>query len=149
MKALIDTNVILEHIMQRERVAVTNKLFKQLEMSGCELYMSVGGFYTMIFVIEKILRREYDIKGDENLKLLRILMSQILQMFKVAEHKDATLFYAITDPEYKDLEDSCQYQLAVAQGCDCLITFNTADYPVNDKASVKVLSPESFTANRG
>ena len=55
-----------------------------------------------------------------------------------------TLLNAISDLHYKDLEDSCQYQAAVKVGCNYLVTFNTADYPVVKNAPVQVLTPQQY-----
>jgi predicted nucleic acid-binding protein len=43
--------------------------------------------------------------------------------------------------QFKDIEDSCQYQAAVAAGCDFIITYNVKDYP---HTLLPVFSPSDF-----
>jgi predicted nucleic acid-binding protein len=62
----------------------------------------------------------------------------------VAEHDNASLLRGITDENFTDLEDSCQYQLAQRAGCQFLITFNVKDYHIEQDSSIKVLSPEEY-----
>ncbi len=146
MNVFIDTNVILEYVMHREKEAVTKRMFEAFTEKGYSLYISAGSFYTILYILSKALKKDYEIYGDDNLRMVRILMRQILQMFKVADHDNDSLLEGINNHSFRDLEDSCQYQLAITSGCTYLITFNTADYPINDEAdtSVKVISPEHY-----
>ena len=58
MKIFLDTNVILENFLVREDFSVAHKLFLELQKQKHQLCMSVGGFYTMIFLVDKYLRKE-------------------------------------------------------------------------------------------
>lgn len=49
MKVLIDTNIILDLILQREQVDVASKLIALLRNQNHEIYMTEGGFYGMIY----------------------------------------------------------------------------------------------------
>ena len=51
MKVFLDTNVILEFFIEREDVRTAAQLFKRLMDDKAELYMSVGSFYTMLFLM--------------------------------------------------------------------------------------------------
>ena len=48
--------------------------------------------------------------------------------------------------QYKDIEDSCQHEAAVAKGCECIITYNVKDYP---HSLLPVLSPSDLCRNDG
>ena len=43
--------------------------------------------------------------------------------------------------DFKDVEDGCQYELAMKAGCTLLLTFNSHDFPSDDIGSVKVMTP--------
>ena len=100
MKVFIDTNVILEYFMHREKYEVAEKLLKELRSRNAQLFMSVGAFYTIHFIILKYLRKEQGLVGEECLQNLRIILNKILQMFDVAEHDKNSLLRGISDKEY-------------------------------------------------
>ena len=56
-RVFIDTNVILDHILQREHGAEAKTLIEWLFKNKVQMMMSVGGFYTMHYIIEKYLRQ--------------------------------------------------------------------------------------------
>lgn len=144
MRVFIDTNIILDYFMHREGFADAESLLKTLRKRKVEMMMSVGGFYTMHFVILKYLHKERGLTGEECLSNLRGVLRLILNLFIVAEHDNDSLMKGITDEAFKDLEDSCQYQLAQKSGCTALITFNTADFAKAEESGVRVMSPSEF-----
>ena len=73
-----------------------------------------------------------------------LLMSDILRVIKVAGHNKSSLLRGISNIEYKDIEDSCQYQAAQKAGCEALLTFNDIDYPVTEGAVPFVMTPQEF-----
>ena len=106
--------------------------------------MTVGSFYTMIFLVDKYLRKERGLQGEMRLLVLRKLMSDILRVIKVAGHNKSSLLRSISDIQFKDIEDSCQYQAAQRAGCEVLITFNVIDYHVAEGAVPCVMTPQEF-----
>ena len=65
MKVFIDTNVILEYFMHREKYEVAEKLLKELRNKHAQMFMSVGAFYTIHFIILKYLHKEQGLVGEE------------------------------------------------------------------------------------
>ena len=57
MKVFLDTNVILEFFLDREEGLLAERLFAKLDEQGHERLMTVGSFYTMIFLIDKYLKK--------------------------------------------------------------------------------------------
>ena len=143
MKVFIDTNIILEYFMHREGFDDAEALLKTLRDRRVEMMMSVGGFYTMHFVILRYLHKEKGLFGEECLMNLRGIMRHILLLFSVAEHDSDSLMRGVMDVQFKDLEDSCQYQLAQKAGCSALVTFNTSDY-ANVTGELSVKTPAEF-----
>ena len=144
MKVFIDTNIILEYFMHREKYEVAEKLLKELHNRDAQMFMSVGAFYTIHFIILKYLRKEQGLVGEECLRNLRIILNKILQMFDVAEHDKNSLLQCVSDKRYKDLEDSCQYQVAQKVGCEALVSFNISDYKESTGGQVKIYTPQQF-----
>ena len=144
MKVLVDSNVILEVILQREQVDVAKMSLFALSRGKHDAYFTVGGFYGMIYTVDNYLRKVMELKKPDRIDALRSIMKQVLNKFQVAGHDKDSLLRSIEDKTFSDLEDSCQYQAALKEGCTCLITFNVSDYNVSDDASVKVVTPKEF-----
>ena len=71
MRVFLDTNVILEFFIEREDVRTAAQLFNRLKDEKAEMYMSVGSFYTMLFLIDKYLRKELGLTGEVRIAILR------------------------------------------------------------------------------
>lgn len=140
MRIFVDTNVILDYVLQREHFVEAKRAIAQAVASKDELLMSVGGFYTMVFLVDKYFRRDLHQSRLAAIEQTRDVMRKTLTVFTVAEHDNASLLNGINDESFGDIEDSCQYQLAVKHSCDCLLTFNASDFPVEASASVEVVS---------
>lgn len=130
--------------MHREKYEVAEKLLKELRSRNAQMFMSVGAFYTIHFIILKYLHKEHGLLGEECLQNLRIILNKILQMFDVAEHDKNSLLRVVSDKGYKDIEDSCQYQVALKMGCEALVTFNISDYNESPVEQVKIYTPQQF-----
>lgn len=130
--------------MHREEYDTVEKILHELRRHDVKMYMSVGAFYTIHFIVLKYIHKEKKLFGEACRNNLRIIMQQILQLFEVAEHDKDSLLNGISDIHFADLEDSCQYQAAKKAGCGMLITFNILDYPVGNDASVQVFTPKQF-----
>ena len=141
---LLDTNVVLEYLIQREQYETVRVMFMRMERLATEMFISVGGFYTMLFLVDKFLRRERSLVGEKRIQTLRWMMEGILHVIHVAEHDKESLLRGITDTNYRDLEDSCQYQVAAKTGCNYIISFNVSDFPKVKDAQVQVLTPQQF-----
>ena len=148
-KIFLDINVILEFFLNREEGKTAEQLFAKLGEQKHVPYMTVGSFYTMIFLVDKFLRKERGLQGEVRLQVLRELMSDILRVITVAGHDNQSLLQGIEDVHYKDIEDSCQYQAAKKAGCELLITFNDTDFPVAEDSAPRVMTPDAFLSNLG
>lgn len=144
MKVLVDTNVILEVILQREQMDLAKRSLSMLSTGNHEIYLTAEGFYGMLYTVDNYLRKVMDLKKPYRIDALRSIMKQVLNKFQVAEHDRDSLLRSIDDKAFSDLEDSCQYQAALKEGCTLLITFNERDFDVNTKSPVKVMTPQEF-----
>lgn len=141
MKVLIDTNIILEVILQREQFDVANRLLAALSERRHSLFMTAGGFYGMLFTIDKYFRKVMNMTEPWRTNAVRSVMAQVLSVVDVAGQDKQVLLNGIQDVNFKDLEDSCQHQAALKEQCDYLLTFNVKDYA---GASISVLTPQEF-----
>jgi len=117
MKVFLDTNVILEFFIERENVRTASQLFKRLKEVKAELYMSVGSFYTMLFLIDKYLRKELGLTGNVRIATLRSLALKIVKAISVAGHDSESLLRGVENIQYKDIEDSCQHRTILTHSC--------------------------------
>ena len=141
MKIFLDTNVILEYFIEREDAATATLLFSTIQEQKHDLYMSAGSVYTMIFLIDRYLKKELGLASDTRIEVLRRLMKDVLTTIKVTGHDNESMLKAVEDLKYRDLEDSCQHPSAAAAYCDYLLTYNVKDYP---HATLPVLSPSEL-----
>lgn len=144
MNILLDTNVILEYFAVRERYVIAKRLFDRLREEGDSLFMSVGSFYTMIFLVDKMLRKQLGLQGESRVKALRDIMERILDTIGVVEHDKESLLRGVRNMRFRDIEDGCQFELAKKASCELLLTFNVSDYPSDADSGVTVLSPEEY-----
>lgn len=140
MRTLVDTNVILDYVLQREHYAEAKQALVQEVAEKSTLLMSVGGFYTMLFVVEKYFRKELHQSRQAAIEQTRDVMRKVLSLFTVADHDNESLLKGIDDVIYSDIEDSCQYQLAMKHGCEKLLTFNATDFPIDTHDGVVIVS---------
>lgn len=142
MKVLIDSNVILEVILQREEFEAANGVLMTLYEGKHEMYLTTGCFYGLLYTVDKYFRKEMKMMNPERNETLRSVMSKVLSLMKVAGHDNESLLRGMNDEQFTDLEDSCQYQAAIKAGCDCLISFNVKDYA--NSTTIKAMTPKEF-----
>ena len=140
MNVFVDTNVILDYVLQREHYAEAKQAIAQEVALKNDLLISAGGFYTMLFVVDKYFRKELH-QGRHNAEAqTRDVMRKVLSVFTVADHDNTSLQTGIDDVAFIDLEDSCQYQLAVKHGCEKFLTFNSSDFPADACDDVEIVA---------
>ena len=145
MKVFLDTNVVLEYLMQREQVDTVERLIDSLQTSGGEMYISAGSFYTILYVLDNYLRKELEIRNPDRISAIRVIAQQLLDTFRVAEHDNKSLLDGVCDEAFTDLEDGCQYHVALKTGCDYLLTFNKKHYPAESN-DIEVMTPYEFVS---
>lgn len=145
MKVFLDTNVVLEYLMRREQSDAVEKSIDSLKSAGDDMYISVGGFYSILYVLDNFLRKELEIKNPDRIAAIRVIAGQLLEELHVAEHDNSSLLNGINDELFVDLEDSCQYQAALKAQCKYFLTFNLRHYPIESN-DIRVLTPNDFVS---
>ena len=145
MKVFLDTNVILEYLMQREQVDIVERLIDSQQKSGIEMYMSAGSFYTILYVLDNYFRKELEIRNPDRASGVRVIARQLLESFRVAEHDSKSLLDSVCNEAFIDLEDGCQYHVALKTECKYLLTFNKKHYPIESN-DIEVMTPYEFVS---
>ena len=131
---LLDTNVVVDVLLNRENAIYTNRIIElAIDDEAIECVTT-----TTVTDIHYLYKKYSDPKltGYEVQDKLRDLL-YILDMLPVTA-KD--VFNAL-ECKWSDLEDALQYCVAVANGCDCIITNNTKDF---ENPQIEVISPKDF-----
>jgi predicted nucleic acid-binding protein len=113
MKVLIDTNIILDVLLNREPFAkAAYEILKKVEEEKLKAYITAVSITDIYYFIRKNLSHENSIKAIK--ALFNIL--NIISITKTDIEK------AIQHTEYTDLEDALQYQASIKIGCDKIVT---------------------------
>jgi len=132
MKVLLDTNIILDVILQRQPFAAPAlEILKLSDMGKLESYITSNSITDIFYVL-----RKYFDNVEDRKKAVRY----ILQMVNIAGVTKTDIFKSL-ELEYTDFEDALQTQCAKKIKANYIITRNEKDF--KDR-SVEVISPERF-----
>ena len=135
MVLLIDANVILNYLLQRDdnELDGSNAIIEKCASLDCVGYIA---FHTLS-ILWYVLR-----KKDE--KIRREYLKTICEIFTVASASQDEILKAIENSEFKDFEDCLQDKCAKDVGADYIITCNVKDY-INSE--VEAITPSEFIKN--
>ncbi|GHV79415.1 twitching motility protein PilT [Spirochaetia bacterium] len=131
MKALIDTNIIIDWLAVREPFAQTSTEIVRLAENGIIEGVVSASSVTDIFYIQK------KFNGYE--KALNEIRS-VLTIFEIADTTEAILLRALESGNH-DFEDAVQSETARKAAAAYIITRNRSDFIAS---SVLSISPEDF-----
>ena len=131
MRALIDTDVILDIFLQRMPfVIAASALWVANEQGHFEAFVSgttpINAFY--------FVRKETDIATAQRAVRLLLTATSICAI-------DASMLQAALNLPITDYEDAVQHACATASGMEAIITRNLGDYR---RATLPVFSPADF-----
>jgi predicted nucleic acid-binding protein len=131
MRALIDTNVILDYVLEREPFFHDSK----------EIILGVArldfvGFISGITPINVYYTgRKFNGK-EKTVKAVR----RIVTLFEICVTDKAVLQRAFLS-NFTDYEDAVQHESAVAENLDAIVTRNLKDFK---NSTIKIYSPDEF-----
>jgi len=132
-RALIDTNVIMDVLFEREKFLEPAKaIWKAAEEGRLDGYISAITAITVFYVAERM----------KNAKHARKLVEEILAVFRVCPLTEASLHAAMALP-MDDYEDAAQAASAIAEGLDVIITRDVKDFA---NSPIQAVSPAEFMA---
>lgn len=131
MRALIDTNIILDVLCQRERFFENSSMvFKLCEMKKLDGVISALSIPNLVYIMRKELDHD----------AIKIVLQKLSLIFKIEDLKAADLLKAAV-MDFKDYEDALQSVCAERTNSDFIISRNVKDF---QNSSVKAVTPEEF-----
>lgn len=131
-KILIDTNVLIDYLLEREPffedakkviLSCTNG-----ETKGC---IAAHSLSNMFF----ILRKDYDAKER------REVLLNLCKIFDVEGIDKAKLISGLQNENFSDFEDCLQMECAKAYEADYIVTRNVSDYATSE---IKAILPKDY-----
>lgn len=132
IKILIDTNVLLDYLLEREPFFEDAKEVilscADGKAKGCIAAHSISNMFF-------ILRKDYSAKER------REVLSNLCSIFDVEGIDKAKLLAGLSNEEFSDFEDCLQMECAKSYGAEYIVTRNVADY---DTSEVMAIVPSIY-----
>lgn len=137
MKALIDTNVILDWIMVREpNASNAKKIMEQCLFGEVEAYITSHSVSDIFYILRK------DFSVDKR----KALLCLICENFHVIPENKETILEVLHCKGWKDLEDGLQMQCAKNAELDYIVTQNLKDF---HESEITVVDEKEFCGIMG
>jgi predicted nucleic acid-binding protein len=131
MRVLLDTDVVLDHLLAREPfLGAVTPLFELIAMGDCEGYIAAITPLNVFYITRKAV-------GAEKAKQVII---DLLMVVRVCPLDYSILTSALPMP-FSDYEDAVQHASATASGLDAIVTRNLDDYK---NATLPIFAPMDF-----
>lgn len=131
-KILIDTNVLIDYLLEREPFFEDAKevILSCVEgdTKGCIAAHSIPN---MFFILRK----------DYNVKERREILSSLCTIFDVEGIDKEKLLVGLSNEDFSDFEDCLQMECAKSYEADYIVTRNINDYA---KSEVKAIEPKDY-----
>lgn len=131
MWVLIDTNVILDVLMQRPDYELSSRIIRLSGIGKIRGYISASAVTDVYYILNRNLKDR--VKTVNSIKT-------ILGLIEVADATSDDIRKAL-DSGWKDFEDCVQYQVAAHHHASYVITRNVKDY---EGSNPKPVTPEEF-----
>ena len=133
IRALVDTNIILDFLLHRSDFPIARKLVVFAMMGDYELWMSSSQVTDIHYVASDRGKKSKSLRAQEAITRLRTCVGVV----SLGEREiDLAL-----ECRWDDFEDSVLHQAAVNIGATAIVTRNTGDFL---RSSVPAMTPESF-----
>lgn len=132
MALLIDTNILLNYLTNREDVYLEQsvKIVEMCAKGECIGYIAFHTLSTLWYV----LRKRNDKERRESLR-------DICEIFQVVSASQEEILDAIEKDSFVDFEDCLQDKCAKEAGANYIITCNTKDF---QNSEIPALNPQEF-----
>lgn len=131
MKVFLDTNVLLDFLMQRNDCAAAKKILALPIMDNdYELLVSDLTIANACYITRKQIRQDFFYET----------ISRLLRFFRVIPIGPQAVSDALA-LQAKDFEDALQYFSAINAGADVIITRNIKDFPFS---TLPIYEPDQF-----
>lgn len=133
MKVLIDTNIILDVILQRSVHLEQSKRVMQCCQSLVDGYIALHTISNMFYILHET--------ENFSVEYCRNFFNKLLHIFDIASLNKSDVLAAVSNVEFDDIEDSMQNQAAVSAELDYIVTRNEKDFK---NSTIPVVTPEDF-----
>ena len=131
MKILLDTNIVLDVLLQREPFCGDAKtIFELIESNKISGYLCATSITTIYYLISK----------SNNKSQADIIIEKLLQLFNIADVNKNVLLKSLQN-NGKDFEDSVIYTSAEYFIIDTIITRDKKGFK---QSNIKVMQPKEF-----
>lgn len=136
MRVLLDTNVIIDVLQNREPWCI----------SGKAIFLSVArkefsGFITAKEAADIHFFAKKQFKGEENVDdKARQILIKLFSLFEIIDTTESDCKNALSFPN-NDYEDAIMIETALRSGVDCIITRNTEHF---SESPLKIYTPDEF-----
>ena len=131
-KILIDTNVLIDYLLEREPFFEDAKEVilscADGKVKGCIAAHSISNMFF-------ILRKDYSAKER------REVLSNLCSIFDAEGIDKAKLLAGLSNEDFSDFEDCLQMECAKSYGADYIVTRNVSDYATSE---VKAIMPKDY-----
>jgi predicted nucleic acid-binding protein len=134
-KVFVDTNVVLDHALDRDFADEAEKIFAMAEQGKIICFISTGALYTLAYVLAK---------ATKDVELVRQKLLLYLTLMKPVSTLTFYFEQAINNKAFDDIEDAFQYYSALQAGCDCFVTANIRDFKKGKMKRLPVLKPDDY-----
>ena len=131
-RIFIDTNVIIDVLMQRDGYLSSARVLALSKEKEISLFVSVLTMANLAYILRKTLR------GNDFYNEMKKL-SALLNVVDITHGH----FMSALDLQAKDFEDALQYYCAISNQCEVIVTRNKKDF---NFSSINVLTPEELLA---
>ena len=131
-KILIDTNVLLDYLLEREPFFEdAKKVISSCTEGNTKGCIAAHSISNMFFILRK----------DYTAKERREILSNLYTIFDVEGIDKAKLLSGLANEEFSDFEDCLQMECAKSYGAEYIVTRNVSDYSVSD---IKAILPSEY-----
>ena len=135
MKILIDTNIVLDIVLERQPfVEHSAMLLQTAQQANIEIFLSATTITDLYYIARKA-------KGKQ---IALNFIGDLLQFIEIASVNKNVIIQALQS-NISDFEDAVQESAAKNEGIKVIVTRNEADFKDSD---LELHSPESFLRSR-
>ena len=130
MKVFIDTNIVLDLLLQRRHFLINaEKIFSLAYKGKIVLYFSAVSFVSVTYYL-----------GKHTNKDIKAVLEDLCKIVKILPFNQRIIENTLHS-NFKDIEDGYQYFTAKENNIRIMITRNVKDFLVDD---ISVVTPEEF-----
>jgi len=130
MKVFIDTNIVLDLLLQRRNFLINaEKIFSLAYKGKIVLYFSAVSFVSVTYYL-----------GKHTNKDIKAILEDLCKIVKILPFNQRIIENTLHS-NFKDIEDGYQYFTAKENNIRIMITRNVKDFLVDD---ISVVTPEEF-----